>query len=128
MTNSQPTVHDPWSSPFFGWTLRDLSHFSSLSHVKHKARNEMSLSYGLLSKALNGSTHLSFPPLFSSSTHHDFCNFYENFLMSKMIWKKFFSVFISVKQEATLLYKVLHMENIYTNIQNFKKLNCSLFP
>lgn len=25
------------------------------------------------------------------------------------------------------MYKVLHMENIYTNVQNFKELNSSLF-
>lgn len=25
------------------------------------------------------------------------------------------------------MYKVLHMENMYTNVQNFKKLNSSLF-
>lgn len=25
------------------------------------------------------------------------------------------------------MYKVLHMKNMYTNVQNFKKLNSSLF-
>lgn len=50
-------------------TLMDMSHFSPLSHVKHKARNEMPLPYDLLPKSsLNGSAYLSLPPLFSSST------------------------------------------------------------
>ena len=97
-----------WSSqrsPSFGWTLTDLSQFSSLSHVKQKqgmrCHCPMACSQKL-SQWLNSPKSSLFSPSWSWLLQ----NVMTIFLMSKMIWKKYFSVFILMK-ESTLLYKVL---------------------
>lgn len=77
--------------------LMDLSHFSPLIHVKHKARNEMPLPYDLLPKSsqwLSLSKSSSFIFFFHIMI---FTKFYDVFLMSGIIWKKYFSIFILIK-------------------------------